>query len=53
MLYPRRKQHVRLLAHDRRMVRWFSRWTRRTQAQIASQFNVSQPTISNIIRANA
>jgi DNA-binding MarR family transcriptional regulator len=50
--YPRRKQHVRLTDHGRRAVRWFRRWAKRTQAQLARQFNVSQPTISNILRSS-
>jgi DNA-binding XRE family transcriptional regulator len=49
--YPNRKQHVRLSERSRSAVRWFRRWCKRTQAELARQFNVSQPTISNITRS--
>lgn len=51
MKYPRRKQHVRLALHQRRMVRWFRRHANLTQARIATLFHVTQPTVSNILRA--
>jgi hypothetical protein len=49
--YPRRKRHVRLADCQRRMVRWFRKWCKLTQARIARIYNVTQPTVSNILRS--
>lgn len=51
MRYPRRKRHIRLSQAERRTVRGIYRGSPIPQRMIARVFNVTQPTVSNIVRS--
>ena len=49
--YPSRKRHVRLTMAERRTVRGIYLGSPISQRMIARVYNVTQPTISNIVRS--